>query len=589
MNDQTQFIQILYEISMSIGTTFDLEKMVKTALLTFMKKLNCSVGGVYAFNQMANGDYHADLVSAIPRQAQQDKNFQAALATMPAHCSAAEMAQFKQTLPLSGSVDGGHVYYVLDLPNFGAMILVTINYKLPYPYLKSLEELQLRFAMACDACLKDQALTQERNMLKTSLHDVSGLNRDYTRALETSADISRQITSILDLDELLTYVVNRLQNEFDFYHTHIYLVDEAKSDLTMVKGYGEVGQQLKAKGHRLRFGQGIVGTVAVTNEPFVSNWVDEVPNFVRNPLLPLTQSELAVPMRKGQKVLGVLDVQSQQGGRFGESDIKLLQSIGDQIAIAVDNARLLTEKQAIILNLQEVDRLKSEFLTTMSHELRTPLNAILGFADVLLQGIDGPLSDYAQNDVQLIYNSGQHLLTILNDILDISKIEAGMMELVLEPVEVSLVLQDVKAAATLLVKHKPIELIFDVPTRMPLIRADKTRLQQILMNLVDNAIKFTEKGRVTVRVTYSTESLNFMVVDTGIGIPEKKHAEIFERFKQGDMSRTRKYEGTGLGLTICRELVQLHGGKIHLRSQEGVGSEFQVTLPIQIVPVRHIV
>jgi len=589
MNDQTQFIQILYEISMSIGTTFDLEKMVKTALLTFIKKLNCSAGGVYAFNELANGGYQRELVCTIPRQAQQNKSFQAALATLPTLCSAAELAQFKQSLPLSDSVEGDHVYYVLDLPNFGAIILVTINYKLPHQYLKSLEELQLRFAMACDACLKDQALTQERNMLKTSLHDVSGLNRDYTRALETSADISRQITSMLDLDELLTYVVNRLQTEFEFYHTHIYLMDEAKAELTMVKGYGDVGQQLKAKGHRLQLGQGIVGTVAVTNEPFVSNRVDEVPNFVRNPLLPLTQSELAVPMRKGQKVLGVLDVQSQHGGRFSQKDIKLLQSIGDQIAIAVDNARLLTEKQSIIVKLQEIDRLKSEFLTTMSHELRTPLNAILGFADVLLQGIDGPLSDYAQNDVQLIYNSGQHLLTILNDILDISKIEAGMMELVLEPVEMSVVLQDVQAAATLLVKHKSIALHFNVPAQMPLIRADRTRLQQILLNLVDNAIKFTEQGHVTVTVTYSTVSLNFTVIDTGIGIPADKQAAVFERFKQGDMSKTRKYEGTGLGLTICQELVEMHGGKIQLRSQEGVGSEFQVTLPIQIIPVRYIV
>jgi len=426
-------------------------------------------------------------------------------------------------------------------------------------------------------------LLSEQKATIAQLKELNALNRDYTRVLETSTDISRQITAILDLDELLSYVVNRVQNEFDFYHTHIYLMDEVSNDLFMVQGYGEVGRQLKSKGHHLHVGQGIVGTVAATNEPFVSNRVDDVPNFVRNVLLPRTQSELAVPMRKGRKVLGVLDVQSEQVNRFTVAEIKLIQSIGDQIAIAVDNARLLAQQKETIVKLQELDRLKSEFLTIMSHELRTPLNAILGFAELLMLGISGDLPELAQHDVELIYNSGQHLLTILNDILDISKIEAGMMELVLESLDVSEVLQDVVAAAGLWVKSKPVELRLEAASDLPPILADKTRLKQILLNLVDNGVKFTEQGSVTIQVTMpqtTPPKMRFAIIDTGMGIPADKQAIVFERFKQVDMAKTRRHEGTGLGLTICQELVQMHAGEMGLSSQEGQGSEFYFTIPL---------
>ncbi len=406
---------------------------------------------------------------------------------------------------------------------------------------------------------------------------------ERTQQLETIVQISRQLTGTLKLDDLLRYVVNRLQSEFNFYHVHIYLVDEETGDLVMYEGSGDVGQQLKAKGHRLQAGKGIVGTVSRTNQHFLCNDVDKVSNFVRNPLLPHTNSELAVPLRKGELVLGVLDIQSEQRDNFSPDEVSLMQSIADQAAIAIDNARLLADKQATIVKLQEVDRLKSEFLTTMSHELRTPLNSILGFADILLQGIDGDLGEYALNDIQLIYNSGQHLLALINDILDISKIEAGMMEIVPDALEIDEVTGDIYSTCTLLVKDKPVEIIFDIPADLPKIYADKTRLKQILLNLVNNAIKFTHHGSVTVQAKISEQfpdKMYFTVTDTGIGIPAEKQQTLFERFKQADMSKTRIYGGTGLGLAICKKLVQMHGGEIGFKSQANVGSEFYFTIPL---------
>ncbi len=520
--------------------------------------------------------------------------------------------------------------------------------------------------------------------------------QERIKHLEKGAEISRRLTSILDIDELFQYAINRIQSEFKFYYAHIYLLEKDTGDLVMVEGSGEVGKQLKARGHRLQFGQGIVGTVATTKEIFFSNDVAETPNFFRNPLLPDTQSELAVPLRKGDRVLGVLDVQSEEYGRFGAEDISMMQLIADQIAVAVENARLLTEMQAVlkevqrlnqrltreswqtvtqdqnalplgyrfvngsvmplydsratldeldtesanaltmplvlrgevigkvglkrngglnwareelavveavanqvtmalenvrlsteqektIVKLQELDRAKSEFLTSMSHELRTPLNAILGFSELLVEGIDGDLPEMALNDAQLIFNSGQHLLTLVNDILDISKIEAGMLEIVPEPADVYEVIEDVVSGSQALIKDKTVELKLDVPEGLPEVYADKIRLKQILINLVGNGVKFTKQGNVTIQVQVSEAEpgkMRFGVIDTGIGIPEDKLEAIFERFKQADMSKTREYGGTGLGLSICKQLTEMHGGRIWVESVVDVGSTFFFTIPL---------
>jgi signal transduction histidine kinase/HAMP domain-containing protein len=534
---------------------------------------------------------------------------------------------------------------------------------------------------------------------------------ERTRALETGAEISRQLTTFLDVAELLTYVVDRVQREFNFYHTHIYLIEAGSGDLVLAHGFGEVGRQLMDKGHRLAAGRGIVGTVANTNEPFISNNVDEVANFVRNPLLPQTKSELAVPLRKGDQVLGVLDVQSAQLDRFSDQDVTLIQSIANQTATVLDNVRLLANTQANLLKierlnrqitrqgwhelneeiptvgyrfskgtsqplsqksevwlppmkqaiakkqlvthkrsgngegsqselavplllrgevigvlgvkreasdhwadeevsaveavanqvalalenarlseeqgktitkLQEVDRIKSEFLTSMSHELRTPLNSIIGFADVIIQGIDGAIPDLALNDVKVIHNSGQHLLALINDILDISKIEAGMMELIREPLQIDEVVSEVLAATSSLVKDKPVKLVVDIPAALPAVDADKLRLNQILLNLVSNAIKFTGEGTVTIgaRLAADPNQMLISVTDQGIGIPPDKFKAIFDRFSQADNSTTRQYGGTGLGLPICKQLVEMHGGVINLRSEVGVGSSFFFTIPL---------
>lgn len=253
-----------------------------------------------------------------------------------------------------------------------------------------------------------------------------------------------------------------------------------------------------------------------------------------------------------------------------------------EIALA-ENARLLAESEKTVVQLQELDRLKSEFLTIVSHELRTPLNSILGFAEILLQEGAEAISDYAKEDVQHIYSSGQHLLALINDILDVSKIEAGMMELISEAFVADDVVDEVITTCRTFITDKPLIIQANLPDNLPLVYADKARFKQILLNLVDNGIKFTPEGRITITARVCEPEMTklcFSVIDTGIGILPENQEAIFGHFYQVDMSNTRAYGGTGLGLTITKRLVELHGGEIGLKSEFGHGSEFYFTIPI---------
>ena len=249
--------------------------------------------------------------------------------------------------------------------------------------------------------------------------------------------------------------------------------------------------------------------------------------------------------------------------------------------IAADNAELVQEREATIIKLRAVDRAKSQFITLMSHELRTPLNAVLGFTELLMLGLSGELPAQAQNDVKLIYDNGQHLLNLINDILDLTQVESGQTHIMCEMVEVAPLIDEIITVAAGLVKIKGLEISAHIPAHFPPVYADRTRLKQILLNLLSNAVKFTEMGQISLKVDWADEAhARFRVVDTGIGISLDKQEFIFGKFQQVDMSDGRGHSGTGLGLSICKELVELHGGKIGVKSELGLGAEFYFTIPL---------
>ncbi len=408
----------------------------------------------------------------------------------------------------------------------------------------------------------------------------------FTTQLRTAAEIAGQIGRILDPDQVLEAVIPLLKERFDLYHVHVYTLDEESRDLVMRYGYGEPGRIMREQGHRIPLDreQSLVAQAARSQEIVAVDDVTHSPNFLPNPLLPATRSEVAIPVAAAGKVLGVFDVQSDVPQRFTLSDLDVFNTLAGQIAAALQNARLFEEIQLTAHRAQEMDRLKSEFLANMSHELRTPLNSILGYTEVMLLGIDGEIDPEMLQDVAAIHENGQHLLRIINDILDLAKIEAGRMILSLEDVELDMLLDDVRTSNLGLLHkmHSPVDLDVEVEEELPTVRADRVRLNQILNNLVSNAVKFTEKGTINIKAYRDDAWICIAVQDTGIGMDEKDLKKLFQKFQQVDGSSTRRAEGTGLGLVITRYLVEMHNGDIQVVSEKGKGTTFIVRLPAPV-------
>ena len=263
----------------------------------------------------------------------------------------------------------------------------------------------------------------------------------------------------------------------------------------------------------------------------------------------------------------------------------LVASIAAQASIHLETLRLAEELQKRAKELEELDRLKSAFLANMSHELRTPLNSILGFTDVMLEGLDGDLTDYMDNDLRLIQKNGQHLLHLINDVLDMAKIESGRMNLHPERFKVHSILDEVTSITSTLASEKNLALFIEETSDQEIeIFADNTRLRQVMINLVNNSIKFTEKGKIALSASQLDGARVLITVrDTGLGIPPDHLEAIFQEFTQVDTSTTRKVGGTGLGLPISRRLVEMHGGRLWAESTgvNGEGSTFFVELPLE--------
>ena len=286
-------------------------------------------------------------------------------------------------------------------------------------------------------------------------------------------------------------------------------------------------------------------------------------------------------LREGQP-FGAILLRRQQVRPFSEREIALLRTFGDQAAIAIQNMRLFREIQEKGLQLEIANQHKSEFLANMSHELRTPLNAIIGFSEVLLERLFGGLNDKQDDYLKDIHSSGKHLLSLINDILDLSKIEAGRMDLDVSTFNVALALSNAMTLVRERAQRHGIDLRQEVDPELGDIAADERKFKQILLNLLSNAVKFTpDGGRIDVSARVDDEQAVIAVRDTGIGIAAADQAVVFEEFRQVGSDYTQKHEGTGLGLALTRKFVEMHGGKIRVDSAPGKGSTFTFTIPLQ--------
>ncbi|MCB0034936.1 MAG: GAF domain-containing protein, partial [Anaerolineales bacterium] len=401
--------------------------------------------------------------------------------------------------------------------------------------------------------------------------------------LETVARVSADTSTILEAEALLKSVVNLTQASFGLYHAHIYLFDDTERNLRLAAGTGEVGELMVAENWQIPLHEeySIVSRVARARRGMVVADIRQELGYRPNPLMPETKAELVAPMIAGDEILGVLDLHSSTIGFFTQEDLRIHTTLATQVAVALQNANLYQEQLETAEKLREFDRLKSQFLASMSHELRTPLNSIIGFADVLLEGIDGELNERMREDVLLIRDGGQHLRALIGDILDMSKIEAGMMDLTYSNLEIPRIAHEVMATTQGLITEKPIELLLTMDSNLTTIEADRTRLVQILLNLLSNAAKFTDEGEIELSLKADGDYLLVGVRDSGIGIKEEDIGQVFEQFRQIGGMEHRKAGGTGLGMPITKQLVELHGGKIWIESVYEQGSTFWFTIPFE--------
>ena len=449
-----------------------------------------------------------------------------------------------------------------------------------------------------DATIDQTDLEGEIAVLAASLSNMAARLRDLiynleskieerTRDLAIAADVSRQITRVLDMDLLLPELVEKTRQGFNLYYVSLYLFDQQTEELLLQAGSGRESVQVtsEAKSFHISTQPSLVAQVARERKAEIINDIEKSTIHFSNPRLPATRAEAAFPMLVSDELVGVLDLQSETVGRFQESEAKIFSTLAEQIAIAVRNAQLYRQQEHLAQELERTDLMKSQFLASMSHELRTPLNTIINFTQLIAMGIAGPVTEDQVTMLQTSLSSSKHLLQLINDVLDISKIQAGKLSLYIEQdVDLNEEIQTVVDMAEPLLQKQnallkqPIRFIQDIDDNLPLTAADRRRIRQVLLNLLSNAIKFTEQGSITLSAKKKGEEFIFAVMDTGPGIPQEMQARIFEPFVQ-TIDGIKHAQGTGLGLPISRSLVQAHGGDLWVESKVNEGTTFFFTLP----------
>jgi signal transduction histidine kinase len=404
--------------------------------------------------------------------------------------------------------------------------------------------------------------------------------------LTALGEVGQAISSTLELETVLQTIVSRAVQLSGLDGGSIYEYDEQTEEFRL-QAAENMDEELADSVRKapIRKGDGAVGRTGITREPTqVPDIDDESYQSGRKELLVRAgyRAVLAVPLLREDHIIGALAVTRKTPGPFAPEIVELLKTFAAQSALAIQNARLFREIAEKGRQLEVAGRHKSEFLASMSHELRTPLNAILGFNEMILGQVYGEVPTDMQAPLAEIQSGGKHLLRLINNVLDLAKIEAGRMELALSDYSVQDTVEAVRSTLRPLAADKGLEFLATVPPDIPLAYGDPGRISQCLVNLAGNSLKFTKAGKVEISVEQKDGLLTYRVLDTGIGIPPDKIGSLFTEFKQTDATIASEYGGTGLGLSISKKFIEMHGGRIWVESEPGEGSSFIFEVPLRV-------
>jgi signal transduction histidine kinase len=413
-----------------------------------------------------------------------------------------------------------------------------------------------------------------------------------TRELEKSnselralGEVSQAVNSTLDLKTVLETIVAKAVQLSGTEAGAIYVFNAAKREfeLRATCGMSDDLIGMISQQHHSDFSEAVGQIVEQRVPAQVPDLKDEPPSPITDIMLRAGfRARLLIPLVSVQDAVGALVVRRKVPGEFSKGTIALLQTFAAQSVLAIENANLFHEIEEKGRELQLASQHKSQFLANMSHELRTPLNAILGYTELIIDKVYGDIPSKALATLDRVQANGKHLLGLINDVLDLSKIEAGQLNLTLADYSVKDVVYNVFGAVESLANNKKIQLKVDMAGELPQARGDERRLTQVLFNLVGNAIKFTDSGEVAIKASSTNGSVTIAVRDTGPGISEADQAKIFEEFQQADSSTTKEKGGTGLGLAIAKRIVEMHGGRLWVESQLGQGATFSFMVPVKV-------
>ena len=431
----------------------------------------------------------------------------------------------------------------------------------------------------------DQAVIAIENV--RLFQELQARTQDLSQSLEETGALSeviRAVSSSLDVHQVLDTVARRAVALSAADGCGIFELSPVRRAFDVVVSQG-LSENFVNSILNLSVGvdHGTISQATETGEPVQIADVDDAHGYPFREIFLAEglRSVLTVPMGGGNVARGIVVVR-RRPGEFGERIVNLMKALANQSKVAIDNAHLFREIEEKSRLLEVANRHKSEFLANMSHELRTPLNAIIGFSEVLLQRMFGELNRKQDEYLQDVLSSGRHLLSLINDILDLSKVEAGRMELELDRFDLPQALQDTLVLVRERAVRHGIDLRLEVDSRLGPLVADERKIKQVLLNLLSNAVKFTpEGGRVEIGAVPTDGGVEISVADTGIGIAPEDQELIFEEFRQVGGDYAHKREGTGLGLTLARKFVELHGGRLWVKSQPGQGSTFTFSVPVQ--------